>query len=190
MVKNFGGKNSKKIGRKYVSNSLKGASRLRVVEDEDELYGCVLKMLGNGMCHVLCGDNIQRLCIIRNKFRGRGKRDNTLKTGTYVIVGKRSWESKCNELNSKCDLVEVYGDGEVKKLKNTVQFDWNMFKHIENMGLGSFQTESADNYEEFEFVISDKIDNTELEEEIKKETNLKSNETFLDDCDDLDVDDI
>ncbi len=187
MVKNFGGKNSKKLGRKFVSNSVKGGNRLRVAEDEDELYGCVVKMLGNGMCHVLCGDKIQRLCIIRNKFRGRGKRDNTLRIGTYVMIGKRSWESKSDEENSKCDLVEVYGENEVKKLKDTVQFDWNMFKHIENMGFGSYTKEEED--DNIEFAFTDKFEDIELEEKIKKET-TEDNDVFLDDCEDFDVDDI
>ena len=68
MVKNFGGKNSKKLGRKYVSSYNKGGNKLRLVQDEDEQYACVLKMLGNGMCHVLCNDNVQRICIIRINF--------------------------------------------------------------------------------------------------------------------------
>ena len=110
MVKNFGGKNSKKIGRKYVSSYTKGGNKLRLTQDEDEIYACVSKMLGNGMCHVLGCDNVQRICIIRNKFRGRGKRDNNLAMGTYVIVGKRSWETNCDAVNSKCDLIEVYND--------------------------------------------------------------------------------
>jgi hypothetical protein len=58
------------------------------------------------------------MCIIRNKFRGRGKRDNTVALGTWVMVGIRSWESNSGDNNTqKCDLLEVYNDGEKEKLK-------------------------------------------------------------------------
>ena len=190
MVKNFGGKNSKKLGRKYVSSYNKGGNKLRLVQDEDEQYACVLKMLGNGMCHVLCNDNVQRICIIRNKFRGRGKRDNNLSVGTYVMIGKRSWETNCDAENSKCDLVEVYNTNETKNLKSSViDVNWNMFKHIENMGLGTDVPEDDDINADFEF--ADESYNNELANEIEKEINdTAEQDTFLQDDGDVDVDDI
>ena len=189
MVKNFGGKNSKKIGRKYVSSYTKGGNKLRLTQDEDEIYACVSKMLGNGMCHVLGCDNVQRICIIRNKFRGRGKRDNNLAMGTYVIVGKRSWETNCDAENSKCDLIEVYNDNEIKKLKNeVVDINWNMFKQIENLGLASSVDDNDDS--DFEFSNDNKY-NDKLSNEIEKELEMTAeDETFLQDDADIDVDDI
>jgi initiation factor 1A len=190
MVKNFGGKNSKKLGRKFVSNSYKGSNKLRLIEDEDELFGCVLKLLGNGMCHVYCGDDVQRLCIIRNKFRGRGKRDNTLKIGTIVMIGKRSWESKSDDENSKCDLVEVYNESEVKRLKDSVSFDWDKFKHIENMANGEY-SQSKEEGLDFEFA-NDNGGDAELEKMIIDETAEKNEiiETVLENNDEFDIDDI
>jgi len=189
MVKNFGGKNSKKIGRKYVSSYTKGGNKLRFTQDEDEIYACVSKMLGNGMCHVLCCDNVQRICIIRNKFRGRGKRDNNLSLGTYVIIGKRSWETNCNAENSKCDLIEVYNDNEIKKLKNeVVDINWNMFKQIENLGLVSNVDDNLDE-DVFEFT-NDKY-NDKLANEIENELEITANDnTFLQDDNNVDIDDI
>jgi hypothetical protein len=52
------------------------------------------------------------LCIIRNKFKGRGKRDNILDSGSWVLVGMREWASK----QDTCDLLEVYNDGERDRL--------------------------------------------------------------------------
>jgi initiation factor 1A len=189
MVKNFGGKNSKKIGRKYVSSYTKGGNKLRLTQDEDEIYACVSKMLGNGMCHVLCCDNVQRICIIRNKFRGRGKRDNNLSMGTYVIIGKRSWETNCNAENSKCDLIEVYNDNEIKKLKNEViDINWSMFKQIESLGLASSAEEGPD---EVSFEFTNEKYNDVLANEIEKELEMTAeDETFLQDDGDVDVDDI
>lgn len=119
MVKNTkGGSSHKKMGRKFQSAAGGAASRqLREISDPDEMYGAVIKMLGNGMCEVMCNDGKQRLCIIRNKFRGRGKRDNTVAIGVWVMVGIRSWEVVSKDKLEKCDLLEVYNEGEKTKLK-------------------------------------------------------------------------
>ena len=83
MVKNYGGNKNKKFGRKHLQQNNR---KLRLKQEDDELYACVTKLLGNGMCHVFGIDNITRLCIIRNKFRGRSKRHNTLVAGSWVLV--------------------------------------------------------------------------------------------------------
>ena len=117
MVKNdAGGNKGKGLARKHV-NAAKcgGVKQLRVAIDEAEKYGVVSKMLGNGMCYVRIlgsGSSGDKLCIIRNKFKGRGKRDNILDSGSWVLVGMREWASK----QDTCDLLEVYNDGERDRL--------------------------------------------------------------------------
>jgi translation initiation factor IF-1 len=118
MVKNdAGGNKGKGLARKHVNAAKCGGSKLlRVATDEAERYAVVSKMLGNGMCYVrlLSGGNGtgDKLCIIRNKFKGRGKRDNILDSGSWVLVGMREWASK----QDTCDLLEVYNDGERERL--------------------------------------------------------------------------
>lgn len=133
MVKNtFGGNKHKGQARKLVNN-FKQTTRLRVVEEEGELYAQVTKMLGNGMCQVICIDNQPRLCFIRGKFRGRGKRDNTLKIGTWTLIGLREWEFEKQSTEKdlqKCDLLEVYSELDKERLKKTVNCNWSNF--IEN----------------------------------------------------------
>ena len=117
MVKNDGGNKGKGLARKHV-NAAKcgGAKQLRVAVEDGERYAVVSKMLGNGMCYVrlLSGGSGtgDRLCIIRNKFKGRGKRDNILDSGSWVLVGMREWSSK----QDTCDLLEVYNHGERDRL--------------------------------------------------------------------------
>jgi initiation factor 1A len=123
MVKNdAGGNKGKGLARKHVNAAKGGASKqLRVATDEAEKYAVVSKMLGNGMCYVrlLDGSTGDRLCIIRNKFKGRGKRDNILDTGSWVLVGLREWSSK----QDTCDLLEVYNAAERDRLmKNEACF--------------------------------------------------------------------
>jgi translation initiation factor IF-1 len=117
MVKNdAGGNKGKGLARKHVNATKGGASKqLRVAVDEAEKYAIVSKMLGNGMCYVrlLNGSgSSDRLCIIRNKFKGRGKRDNILDSGSWVLVGLREWSSK----QDTCDLLEVYNAAERDRL--------------------------------------------------------------------------
>lgn len=119
MVKNdAGGNKGKGVARKHVNAAKCGGSKqLRMATDEAERYAVVSKMLGNGMCYVrhLSGGNgtaADMLCIIRNKFKGRGKRDNILDSGSWVLVGMREWASK----QDTCDLLEVYNDGERDRL--------------------------------------------------------------------------
>lgn len=116
MVKNdAGGNKGKGLARKHVNAAKGGSSKqLRVATDEAEKYAVVSKMLGNGMCYVrlLDGSTRDRLCIIRNKFKGRGKRDNILDSGSWVLVGLREWSSK----QDTCDLLEVYNAAERDRL--------------------------------------------------------------------------
>jgi initiation factor 1A len=113
MVKNDGGNKGKGLARKHVSSG--GSNKqLRVAVEDGERYAVVSKMLGNGMCYVrlLDGSAGDRLCIIRNKFKGRGKRDNILDSGSWVLIGMREWSSK----QDTCDLLEVYNHGERDRL--------------------------------------------------------------------------
>ena len=72
------------------------------------------------------------LCFIRNKFRGRGKRDNTVKVGTWLLVGKRGFETLAKKSKlSKSDLLEVYNDYDKENLEqNVLNVDWSIFKYV------------------------------------------------------------
>ena len=188
MVKNFGGNKSKKLGRKHISASNSYANRkLRIKQEEDEIYACVSKIYGNGRCLLRCIDTVERPCVIRNKFRGRGKRDNTIRVGTWILAGVRSWESKTEKKEQTCDLLEVYNDNEVKQLKEKITENWSVFH-----GLGEVTSEPIGNEEDLGFEISNT--NSNVDEELEKEINESlqhriQEETFGDD-DDLNIDDI
>tara|TARA_Y100000816_G_C26086040_1_gene573114 strand:- start:588 stop:1121 length:534 start_codon:yes stop_codon:yes gene_type:complete len=117
MVKNQqGGNKSKKMGRKFTSAPID--RKLRLLEDEDERYAVVTKLLGNGMCNVdTAKESSELLCVIRKKFKGRGKRDNSVKIGSVILIGLRSFETVKDNSKQKCDLLEVYSEFEINKLK-------------------------------------------------------------------------
>ena len=115
MVKNQkGGNKSKKMGRKFLTAPIE--RKVRLIQEDGELYAVVTKNLGNGMFYANDCDGTERLCIMRRKFKGRGKRDNVVALGGWVLIGEREFES-CTK--PKCDLLEVYTDIEKQKLKKS-----------------------------------------------------------------------
>lgn len=119
MVKNItGGSKHKGLARKEVNGS-RAKSVLRTIQEDGELYAIIVKVLGGDRAAIVCMDNVERDCIIRGKFRGKKKRDNTLRPGVLVLVGDRDWASTNTGGKKKpvCDLLEVYSDIDKERLK-------------------------------------------------------------------------
>jgi initiation factor 1A len=187
MVKNTnGGNKAKGFARK---NLVKSANALRVSHDEAEVYAQVTKVLGGAMCHVSDLEGTNMLCHIRGKFRGRGKRDNFIESGSWVLVGLREWEkepTKGKLLN--CDILEVYNDQDKERLKSTVTtINWNNFIANDNKKfLVSSETDeselvfSSEKTEEYAAII---------EMQMSEEVSTKLSAIAADD-EEVDVDDI
>jgi len=140
MVKNTqGGSSHKKFARKNCSgggNSGNNKNILRIIKEEGEVYAIVTKMLGSGLFYCHCIDGIVRLGYIRGKFSGKGRRDNTVEGGKWVLIGLREWDVpsdkdktsivlKTSTKLQKCDLLEVYSDSDKLRLRESVNVDWN-----------------------------------------------------------------
>lgn len=116
MVKNVkGGNKHKKMARKQFGEPVE--EKIRYSSCEDEIYGSVAKIYGNGRILVTCNDNIERLCVIRKKFKGRNKRNNEINIGAYILIGKRSWNSDIEGKLETTDLLYVYSSQQANKLK-------------------------------------------------------------------------
>ena len=79
----------------------------------------VTAMLGGGHARIICADGKERTLVIRGKFRGRNKRDNTLKLNTFVLVGLQSVSFGAiiqKGKLEKADLLEVYKEGQKEEL--------------------------------------------------------------------------
>lgn len=158
MVKNTtGGSKTKGQARKFATAPK--TTTLRLAENELELYAIVTKNLGNGMCHVLCIDNITRLCHIRGKFRGRGKKDNFVGAGSWLLIGLREWEldKKADKKLQNCDVLEVYDESDKTRLKTIVNdVNWALFTINDTSRVGrkeeddlfEFTDERAEEYRE------------------------------------------
>jgi initiation factor 1A len=183
MVKNKGGNKAKKQGRKFVSQP-QISNFTRMVKEEDETYAIVQKCYGHGMVDVLCIDNIVRLCIIRNKFKGRGKQDNLVKVGSWLLVGLRSWEI-VRDKKPKCDLLEVYNDIDINKIKNSPinkEYNFAIF-NIEETNKQSIENETIEFIESFdnELQTNNEEENCHEEQTIDIENELNIDGISFDD---------
>lgn len=123
MVKNYGGNKTKRDARKHIIASNESKGELRTIKEDGETYAVVKKVLGGGMCHITCLDGKTRLCIIRNKFKGRGKSGNNAEVGAWILAGIREWEVRKSG-EKVCDLLHVYTSNDKEKLlqKNDINF--------------------------------------------------------------------
>ena len=124
MVKNLGGNKSKRGARKHTQPAQSGNTRK--ASQEGEIYGSITNVFGNGRAEVICIDGEKRHLVIRKKFKGRNKRENTVTKGTWVLAGRRVWEVRGANDKEVCDLLEVYSQSDVDHLKGSVAEDWRI----------------------------------------------------------------
>jgi initiation factor 1A len=176
MVKNLhGGTGTKSLARKHQVKHK--SDHIRLPECEEEQFAYVEKMLGNGMCEVFTNDNIRLIGHIRNKFRGRQKRHNTITKGMILLIGLRTWESTIKN----CDVLTIYDDNDIKQIKNKPDIK---IDNIIKMQLShAFVDTSKKDDELFEFTAAVQ------EEEEEENVNITSKFT-IDVEEKIDLDDI
>ena len=206
MVKNLkGGSKSKQMGRKFVTAPVD--RKVRLIHEEGELYAVVTKLLGNGMFTANDIEGKERLVVMRNKFRGKGKRDNAVMLGSWVMIGERDFETGAKP---KCDLLEVYTDIEKQKLKKSGNPIFLLLKsEHDNAGESnnedgiSFSNEDTDKYKELIASVAEAQTSEEEQDSdgaveggasgAKKSSSKTSRIThsvIMDDGDEINVDDI
>lgn len=194
MVRNTtGGTGHKSQASKFQDKSKQFSAKTRFVKEDGEIYAQVIKNLGNGMCHVLCQDNKTRLCIIRGKFRGRGKKDNIISTGKWVMVGIRDYESEKEGKLDNCDLLEVYSDLDKERLKAQTSIDWRKF--IENDCATSHTTVNESSFEfcderQDDYARIMEMTGADADKTIKLSIMKEKDNTVVEEEEDVDIDDI
>ena len=149
MVKNnTGGNKAKGFARK---NMVKRDTVLRVAREEGEIYAQAVKVMGGSIASAIDINGNPLRAHIRGKFRGRGKRDNFIGPGTWLLVGLHDWQSdkiKPGDLKD-CDILEVYNDVDKNRLKNSVtSVNWSLFITNDTKTVGS-EAEKDDSGIEF-----------------------------------------
>lgn len=156
MVKNLqGGSKTKSHARKSSSSSTSYASArtpLRLCVDEFEKYACVIKIFGQGRLLVRTVDDCELQCVIRNKFKGRSKRDNIITIGCIILVGLREYEGVGNY--KTCDVLEVYDKEDQNQLKNIPSTRVNRLE----MYYSSIECTGKQTTTSGDFIFSDEVD--------------------------------
>ena len=115
MVKNMsGGSKTKSFARKLQHEVPSGG--IRMPANEFEVIGCVFRMLGNGRMVVRTAHSslAEVQCVIRNKFRGRAKRNHMVSVGSFVLIGLYDWEAPNFKTS---DMLHMYSLEDVSALK-------------------------------------------------------------------------
>ena len=203
MVKNLkGGSKSKQMGRKFVTAPVD--RKVRLIHEEGELYAVVTKLLGNGMFTANDIEGKERLVVMRNKFRGKGKRDNAVMLGSWVMIGERDFETGAKP---KCDLLEVYTDIEKQKLKKSGNPIFLLLKsEHDNAGESNlddgvtFSNEDTEKYKELIASVAEAQTSEEEEDsdgssgagakKTSSKTSRITHSVIMDDGDEINVDDI
>jgi len=210
MVKNLkGGSKSKQMGRKFVTAPVD--RKVRLIHEEGELYAVVTKLLGNGMFTANDIEGKERLVVMRNKFRGKGKRDNAVMLGSWVMIGERGFETGAKP---KCDLLEVYTDIEKQKLKKSGNPIFLLLKsEYDNAGESNlddgvtFSNEDTEKYKELIASVAEAQTSEEEEDsdgssgagagagaggakKTSSKTSRITHSVIMDDGDEINVDDI
>ena len=187
MVKNnTGGNKAKGFARK---NLVKKDTLLRVAKEEGEIYAQAVKILGGSIASAIDINGNPLRAHIRGKFRGRGKRDNFISAGTWLLVGLHDWQTdkiKSGEIKD-CDILEVYNDTDKNKLKNSVTtVDWTLFITNDSKTLN---TSSDGKTDENDIQFADET-TQEYEQLIALQASKVKNTIVMDNDEEIDVDDI
>ena len=176
MVRNKkGGSSHKKMARKNVAPKGGYKSRkLRKINEEGEIYARITAISGGGHAVILCSDGKIRTLVIRGKFRGRNKRDNTIKINSLVIAGLRSVSmgEVVNGKKEKADLIYVYNESDFDELKE-IQAVQGILSDEKKIQIKKDQ--------ESGFIFDDKEDDDEEEviEKSEKQENFKIGDTEI-----------
>lgn len=106
-------------------NKRRGKQARTLVEpDEEQDYGIVLDMLGNGRVRTFCSDTVIRMGRIRGSMRKYAKKV-IIDKGDIVIISKREFE------DDKVDIVYKYTHEETTKLMKNGMLPATIVKEIQ-----------------------------------------------------------
>ena len=190
MVKNtHGGNKSKGMARK---NFGKRDAGLRVAQEEGEIYAQAVKVMGGSIASAIDIEGKPLRAHIRGKFRGRGKRDNFIGPGTWLLVGLHIWESEKTSADEvrNCDILEVYNDSDKIRLKNTItSINWNKFIANDTKTIGNDNNDMEDGRDDGGFVFADQ-DAEDYEKIIAEQAYEAGKNTLIVNDEEIDVNDI
>ena len=147
------------------------------------------------MFHCHCIDNIPRLGHIRGKFSGRGRRDNTIVQGSWILIGIREWDSSMKSNTGKvklqeCDLMEVYNDSDKSRLTDSVVANWSILIKNDTSRQATSKDSTKEEDDNVHFVTDKELEVETLIKDMLLDKTTKVQITEAEDEEDINVDDI
>lgn len=151
-------------GKNYKKSKHSGNTEPRYEEakgSEGEMYGRVVKLLGNLNMNVYCQDNIVRICKVRGSMRKRV----FINVGDIIIISLREYLTVDNEEDRKGDIVYKYDPTLHSKLKKLDGINPRLFLKLETMDGKDLREFGTRKYEEKEENDAGIVFESESEEE-------------------------
>lgn len=179
-----GGKNYKKS--KHVSAGVKPTM---IERQSDQMYGRIIRNLGQCRLLVYCNDNRTRMCHIRGSMRKKV----WLGLGDMVLISKREFEKKPGVDSSELengDIVAKYDPDLLSTLRKLPDINKRLFMRLETMD-GNVLEEIGKKKENELPGIEDDEDETILFDRDEDETDGEGKKSKDEEDDkDIDIDDI
>lgn len=178
-----GGKGHKKMARKHLNvNTHREKTRFPLLDGE--LFAVVTKVYGGGMFEVMCNDGVSRLCVMRNRFKHRNKRDNNVTLHGLLLVGLREWEVLEAKKKPKCDLLYVYSEGDYDDVKEHKDYNKKILGENDNNDTSIVFSDDEENNSGYGYDINNIIISD------KNENDMENTNKSVDNDDDFDFNDI
>ncbi len=134
-------------GKNYKKSKHSSATEPKYEEakgGDGEMYGRVVKLLGNLNMLVYCQDNYVRICKVRGSMRKRC----FVNLGDLVIISLREYVTADDEEERKGDIVYKYDPTLHSKLKKVEAINQRLFLKLETMDIKDLKEFSTKKYEE------------------------------------------
>ena len=155
MPKNKIGGSKHKKAKNYIESS-----SIRYKENHEN-YGKVIRILGNCRFTVLCDDGLERLSIMRGKFKKR----KFINLNDIVLL--EIWDFQ----DDKSSIVHVYNEDNIRKLRKTNNFPKTFYEE---------ETDIEDNYSSFNIINYESDIEEDEEDEEDKEDKEEDKEEEID----------
>lgn len=119
----------KKKGQRNNAKNKEQKSRELLFAEPGQVYGKVIKVLGDSRCEVHNFDGIKRQCKIRGTMRKR----EYIRVGDIILVSKRDFQDE------KGDIIHLYTSEEVANLRLYDEIPKNI-----QIGLAPLETSTDD----------------------------------------------
>lgn len=179
---------NKKGGKNYKKGKNVDAEPELYICEDDQMFGRVIKMLGNCNVLVFCNDGYERICHIRGKMRKKV----WISTGDIVLISLRDADSHAKKGTEKGDICAKYDSKVFSRLKDLYpEINPKLFTMIETADIDSSKARDEVDGFEFDDRASESSSDSDVDEAMRPANRLlQQRAAMMNNDDDFNIDDI